>query len=57
VVFKQQYKPDGSAITGVLGLPDSVAFNNVASAQGTGILSATPVGPKTDDASCELCAP
>jgi hypothetical protein len=57
VVFKQQYKPDGSAITGVLGLPDSVAFNNVASAQGTGILSATPVGPLTDDASCELCAP
>lgn len=57
VVFKQQYRPDGSAISGALGLPNTLFFNNVASAQGVGILSATPIGPLTDDASCELCAP
>lgn len=57
VVFKQTYKPDGSAITGALGLPNSVFFNNIASAQGVGILSDTPIGPLTDDASCELCPP
>lgn len=31
------------------------AFNNLASAQGTGVLSGLPIGPLSDDASCELC--
>lgn len=55
VTFKQTYKPDGGSITGGLGTPNTVFFNNIASAQGTGVLSGTSVNPPDAEASCELC--
>jgi len=54
VVFTQTYLPDGGNITGDLGLPNSVFFNNTASAEGDGALSGGHV-TDDDDASCELC--
>lgn len=51
MTFKQTYKPDGSSILGSLGTPGTVPFNNLASAQGTGVLRGVPIGPLTDDAS------
>jgi hypothetical protein len=55
VVLQQTYRPDGQNIIGALALPGGVAFNNTASAQGAGVLSGTPLGPLTADASCVLC--
>jgi hypothetical protein len=57
VTLKQTYRPDGQNILGTLGQPNTVFFNNTASASGTGVLSQTPLGPLTADASCELCPP
>ncbi|WP_169715885.1 hypothetical protein [Pseudomonas indica] len=37
MAFKQTYKPDGSSTLGSLGTPSTVPFNNLASAQGTGV--------------------
>jgi len=57
VTFKQLYKPDGTSIVGALSTPNSVFFKNIATAQGTGVLSNSGTGLKQDDAVCELCPP
>ncbi|SDH69184.1 hypothetical protein SAMN05216603_11237 [Pseudomonas benzenivorans] len=56
VTIKQTYRPDGENITGVLGQPNSVFFNNTATAEGDGAFDLGQVSD-TDDASCELCPP
>jgi hypothetical protein len=56
VTLKQTYRPDGDNILGALTNPSGVEFKNTASAEGTGVLSQTPLGPLTAEASCELCA-
>ena len=55
VTFTQKYLPDGNSIIGALTNPDGVSFVNEATAQGTGVLSTTDVGPVMDDAPCNLC--
>jgi len=56
VVFKQSYQPDAtSTILGALTNPGGVKFENVATAEGQGVLTGIGVGPFNDDAECPLC--
>lgn len=55
VEFTQTYKPDGTSITGSLGLPGGITFNNTATASGLGALNAGDIEGLEASAMCELC--